>query len=101
MVYSVQQIKFEFLGYIKEFGGKFDDWYVGIAAEPLDAMTGGHGVDRDQDIWIYKQALTFQACRTIQAYFLDKLHTDGEAAARGGEDMDCIYMFKKSERTTP
>lgn len=101
MIYSVQQIKYELLAYIKEFGGNFADWYVGIAAEPLAAMVQDHGLDRKRDIWIYKQALTFQACRTVQSYFLEKLKTDGAPVVRGNGDMDCVYMFKKSERTTP
>ena len=101
MVYSVQQIKFDLLAYIKEFGGAFDDWYVGIAAAPLEAMCTKHGLDRDEDIWIYKQALTFQACRTVQSYFLDKLRTDGEPVTIGSADTDCVYMFRKSSRTTP
>ncbi len=101
MIHSVQQMKFELLATIKEFGGNFQEWYVGIAAEPLATMTQHHGVDREQDIWIYKQALTFHACRTVQTYFLEKLSTDGTRVSRGQEDMDCVYMFKKSARTTP
>lgn len=101
MVYSVQQIKFELLAYIKEFGGSFDDWYVGVAADPVGTMTSEHTVDRDDDIWIYKQALTFQACRTVQQYFIDKLNTDGTPVTAGTADTDCVYMFRKSQRTKP
>ncbi len=101
MIHSVQQMKFELLATIKEFGGSFQDWFVGIAADPLSTMTAQHGVDREADIWIYKQALTFHACRTVQDYFLEKLNTDGVRVTKAREDMDCVYMFKKSARTTP
>ncbi len=101
MVYSVQQIKFDFLSYIKEFGGEFRDWYVGIAANPQQALLDRHNLDRDADIWIYKQALTFQACRTVQRHFQEKLKTDGVPVLTGNSDTDCVYLFKKSERTRP
>jgi hypothetical protein len=101
MIYSVQQIKFEILAYIKEFGGDFNDWYVGIAADPKGTLFQTHKVHQEDDIWLHKQALTFTACKTIQKYFLDILKTDGKAVSEGDEDTDCIYLYKKSSRTTP
>ncbi len=101
MVHSVQQIKFEIFGYIKEFGSNFDDWFVGISSDPKKAMLEQHRVDEIEDIWLYKQAVSFAACRTIQKYFLEKLETDGVPVLEGNEDTDCIYLFKKSERTLP
>ena len=101
MIYSVQQIKFEILAYMKEFGGDFNDWYVGIAADPKDIMFQTHKVHKEDDIWLHKQALTFTACKTIQKYFLEILKTDGEAVLEGDEDTDCIYLYKKSSRTIP
>ncbi len=101
MIYSVQEIKFEFLAFIKEKGGDFSDWYIGIAADPVSTLTAQHQIDQSEDAWIYKQALTFQACRTVQRFFQDKLNMDGETLLRGNEDTDCVYLFKKSERTSP
>ena len=101
MIYSVQQIKFEILAYIKEFGGDFSDWYVGIAADPKSTMFQTHKVHQEDDIWLHKQALTFSACKTIQKYFLDILKTDGEVVSAGDEDTDCVYLYKKSGRTIP
>ena len=101
MVHSVQQIKYEVLAYIKEFGGDFEEWYVGIAGDPLITMSDRHHVDKKKDIWLYKQALTFNACRTVQRYFLERLRTDGVAVTSGEESEDCVYPYKKSERTSP
>lgn len=101
MVLSVQQIKFEMFSYIKEFDSDFSAWYVGIASDPKAKMKDQHGVDLDKDIWLYKQALSFTACKTIQRYFIENLKTNGELVASGNEDMDCVYLYKKSERTTP
>jgi hypothetical protein len=101
MVLSVQQIKFEMFGYIKEFDPEFGAWYVGIASDPKRRLQAGHGVDLERDIWLYKQALSFVACRTVQRYFIERLNTDGELLSAGSEDDDCVYLYKKSERTRP
>ncbi len=101
MIHSVQQIKHEILAYIKEFGGDFDEWYVGISSEPLTTMLNCHRVDKEEDIWLYKQALTFNACRTVQRYFLERLRTDGASDSSGEESEDCVYLYQKSERTSP
>lgn len=101
MVYSVQQIKFEIFGYVKEFGSQFDEWFVGISSEPQESLFKVHGVDKESDIWLYKQALTFGACRTVQRYFLEKQNADGLVPDETNENMDCVYLYKKSSRTTP
>ncbi len=101
MIYSVQEIKFEFLAFIKENGGDFSDWYIGIAADPKNTLMAQHKVDQDEDAWTYKQALSFQACRTVQRFFQDKLNMDGKPLLRGDEDTDCVYLFKKNARTLP
>lgn len=101
MIYSVQQIKFEILGYIKEFGADFTQWYIGIAARPRAAMKERHGVDEAQDIWFCKQAVSFRACQTIHSYFTGTLKVDGAALHDPAEEGNCIYLFRKSCRTLP
>lgn len=101
MIYSVQQIKFEILGYIKEFGADFTQWYIGISARPRAAMLERHRVDEEQDIWFCKQAVSFRACQTIHAYFTGTLKVDGAVLHDPAEDGNCIYLFRKSSRTIP
>jgi len=101
MVFSVQQIKYEFLAYIKEFGGDFEDYFVGISSDPKKALFEYHCVDKEKDPWLYKQALTFSAVQTVQNYFLDRLGTDGLIVKMGDENTDCIYIYKKSSETNP
>lgn len=101
MVKSVQQIKYEILAYIKEFGGNFQEWYIGIAENPKQEMFTRHGVNQSDDIWLYKQALTFTACKTVQQYFVNTLKVDGQLLEKGDENTDCVYLYKKSSRTKP
>ncbi|MBL29213.1 MAG: hypothetical protein CMM50_16905 [Rhodospirillaceae bacterium] len=101
MVYSVQQIKYEILAYIKEFGGDFSDWYVGVADDPKRLLVETHGIDEEVDPWLWKQALTYTAARNVQAYFLDRLRTDGVPAGPPDENFDCVYLYKKAPHTSP
>ena len=101
MVFSVQQIKHEILAYIKEFGGEFGDYYVGVSADPMDALLTMHKIDKDKDPWLYKQALTHRAARTVQSYFLERLKADGTPVMDGDETIDCVYIYKKSAGTNP
>ena len=66
MVLGVQQIKHEFLAYIKTLGGRFDQWYIGASADPEQALFAQHGVDRDGDRRIFKPTLSDRAATTIQ-----------------------------------
>ena len=101
MILSVQQIKYELLAYIKEFGGDFAQWYVSIASDPIATLTVSHRVDTAAGLWIYKQALTARAAGTAQAYFVDMLGTDGRRPDSMNEDCDCVYAYRKELGTDP
>jgi hypothetical protein len=101
MVFSVQQIKYDLLGYIKEFDQVFDNWFVGITDDPRKTLADTHGLDLEKDHWIYKQALSFTAARTVQLYFLERLKTDGVAVIDGNENLDCVYAYHKTGHTKP
>jgi len=101
MVFSVQQIKYELLGYIKEFDPSFKNSYVGVASDPRKTLVEKHLLDLETDHWIYKQALSFTAACTVQRYFLQRLKADGVVASAGDEDLDCVYAYHKSDHTKP
>ena len=101
MVYSVQQVKYEILAYIKEFGGHFGDYYVGIASDPKEELFSIHNVDKTIDPWLYKQLLTAQAAQTAQSYFINRLKTDGDVHQIMNDEMDCVYVYKKNKKTKP
>ena len=101
MIFSVQQIKYEFLAYMKEFGGSFNQWYVGVANNPEQVLFSQHNVDREKDYWIFKPALSFRATTTVLQYFREKLKTDGADVGVGSDEMTYVYTFKKSATTIP
>ena len=89
------------LRYIKEFDLQYFDWYVGISSAPKLTLRSEHGLDLEQDIWLYKQALSFTACLSIHSYFIEILGADGRIVTSGTHEMDCVYLYKKSARTSP
>jgi hypothetical protein len=99
MVFSVQQVKYEFLAYIKEFDPKFSNWYVGLADQPKQALFDLHGVREAKDPWLYKQLLTNRAARTVQEYFVEHLRTAGAQVTEQSEDVDCVYLYKIAAHT--
>jgi hypothetical protein len=99
MVFSVQQVKYEFLAYIKEFDPKFAEWCVGISDAPKAALFDQHGVRPDEDPWLYKQLLTPRAARTVFDYFAGHLKTTSVPPPGDTEDFDCVYLFKIAAHT--
>jgi len=96
MVYSVQQIKFEFLSYIKEFGGSTNEWRVGTGTDPEVELFEAHSIDRKQDIWLWKPMLSPAAAIIVLRYFVDKFGiSKAEYSAAGS----VVYLFRKTEQT--
>ena len=101
MIYSVQQIKYDILAYIKEFGGDFFDYYVGIAVKPEEALFETHKVDKTNDPWLYRQTLSSIAARTVQDYFFNRLKVDADPALDRNDEPNWVYAYKKSKGTIP
>lgn len=99
MVFSVQQVKYEFLAYIKEFDPVFSNWYVGLADQPKQALFERHRVRDAEDPWLYKQLLTNRAARTVQDYFIGHLRTAGAPPMEQSEDVDCVYLYRIAAHT--
>jgi hypothetical protein len=93
MIYSVQQIKFEFLSYIKEFGGNAEEWRIGFAEDARRGLFELNGVNETNDIWIWKPALTSAAARNVHDYFTDRFRMPTAVLT---EDGNHVFLFKRS-----
>lgn len=99
--FSVQQIKYEFLLYMKGLGGRFEDWYVGAAGNPEETLRMEHRAREGDVPWMYKPAVSSKATRTILKYFREVLHTDGGDADTLGEGATYAFLFRKGPHTCP
>lgn len=95
--YSIQQIKFECLSYIKEFGAQMDQWVMGITNDPQQALAG-QGVDLTKDIWIWKPALSPAAARTVLNFFTRRYQVHAVEVEEGVGAAHCVFMFKRPEQ---
>lgn len=94
--YSVQQIKFEFLSYIKEFGGDGSEWTIGLMNEDEQAKVSIANTDR---IWISKPALSPNAARLVADYFISRFGAKPDARFVPGQDKNWVHMFVERKTT--
>jgi hypothetical protein len=66
--YSVSQIQFDCLSYIKKFGARPSEWIIATCTEPERFLRDRFGADRDHGIWLTKPALTPEAAQAVAAH---------------------------------
>lgn len=92
--YSVQQIKFEFLSYIKEFGGNGSEWTIGLLNEDEHQQLALSDSPKNADlIWICKPALSPNAARIVSDYFISRFGTKQATDSVAGPDKNWVHMF--------
>lgn len=93
MRYSVQQIKFELLSYIKEFGGDAAAWRVGTTEDVEREMFEALRVDRARDIWLWKPALSATAANLVARWMTDhRLASPIEARSPG----PIVFLYRRA-----
>ncbi|WP_222184140.1 hypothetical protein [Geminicoccus harenae] len=65
--YSVSQIQFDCLSYIKEFGARPEEWLVGTAEAPEPFLEVHGGAGGLAVPWLAKPALTPKAAQAVAA----------------------------------
>jgi hypothetical protein len=75
--------------YIKQHGGGYPAWYVGIAADPRDRLFTGHCVSEKADAWIYRDCGNDGAARRVEQAFLNAGCKGGD----GGGDRNTRYAY--------
>ncbi len=81
---SVQQIKYDCLAYLKEFGAAAG-WVINVASAPEETVRKA-GLDLDRDPWLWRAAMTERAARTVAEFLCGHFAGDvrlGDDAAPG------------------
>ncbi|MHB8885500.1 MAG: hypothetical protein ACYC5H_10575 [Methylovirgula sp.] len=91
-MYSIQQIKFDLLSYIKEFGGDGSEWQVGTAADAPKALFEILEVDPVDDIWLWKPALTCAAAKMIASWIIERHKASPISDVDSG---NCVFLFRR------
>jgi len=95
-----QEIINDLDAHMKDGGGGYPAWYVGIASDARDRLFNDHKVKEKGDSWVFRQTSFSGVAREIQDYFVDTLGTDG-GAGKGVVFTDMVYAYKKASHTDP
>jgi len=83
----------------------YSDWYVAVSKDPKNQFTV-HRVDKEDSLWIYRQAASPAVAREVEDYFVNILGTEGATDATTGElrrddTADIVYAFRTTPQTEP
>jgi hypothetical protein len=81
MAKTKAEIITDIANYVRDCGGKFSQWYIGIAADAEDRLFNGHAVNRNGDAWIYRLSASSTVARKVEDHFVAKGMNGGPAAA--------------------
>lgn len=84
-----QQALDEIYQYIHRDGGRYSEWYVGIATNPRERLFTNHSVNERTDLWIFRPCSSSESARNIEAYFLRM----GARGGTGGGDYGSAYVY--------
>lgn len=95
---SKENIIVGFEAYIAKHGGRFGDWYVGVAANPQVRLFQDHNVNESADAWIYQDAGNDEVARSVEKYFLEIRLTQGGSGG-GDSSTRFVYAYKTGPHT--
>jgi hypothetical protein len=82
--------------YIRQGGGEYGDWYIGLADNPIAPImevTRLHKVQNHR--FAYIETISHDIAKAAADYFLKVCGTDGDISDI--VDSDAIYVYKKAE----
>lgn len=94
---SLQQVVKDIDDYIRNNGGKYSEWYCGIAADPRDRLFTGHSVEEKKGPWIFRDCGSDDDARKVEAYFHAKGCQGGGSG--GDENTRFVYAYKITAQT--
>lgn len=99
MRYAEQIIVNDVIAHMGQYGGKYQDWYVGVAADAKATLFTDHGVKESGDAWICRQCANADLAREIERCFMKKGCQGG--AAGEGQSTRYFYAYKMEPHTRP
>jgi hypothetical protein len=87
----------EIKAYMTKWGGKYADWYVGIASDAERRLFNDHAVSKENGAWIWIRAASSEDARAAEKSLL-ALGMDGGSGG-GDYDSDCVYAYKITSTT--
>ena len=81
---------------IQNSGGKYRDWYVGLAINPRKELFEAHHVSEKSGTWTFKDAGSEMVARGIETIFIKKGCKSGAAKK---DSSRYVYVYKMSRES--
>ncbi|HPV70863.1 MAG TPA: hypothetical protein PKY08_03170 [Candidatus Magasanikbacteria bacterium] len=88
----------DIIQYIKNWGGIFSGWYVGIASDPNQRLFTHHNVNKNSDHWVYSESQNSDTARAIEKYIIETYKTKGDTGG-GDNTTKYVYAYKITSST--
>lgn len=90
----------EILAYMRSAGGDVTEWYVAPTISAGNSLFDHHRVVKQEDLWIYRKALSPDAASRVANYFQREMGTDGCPGEGEGARL-FVYAYRKRPHTEP
>jgi hypothetical protein len=99
MLLPKDEIIVDIEGQIKKMGGKYTDWYVGIAKDSQEPHFEDHLIEDRNDGFLYREAFTPGCAQEIKDYFVTQREATGDPNSH--EDGRIVYAYRKTPLESP
>jgi hypothetical protein len=84
--------------YIRQGGGEYGDWYIGLAENPIDPITEAYRLHKVQNHrFTYLETVSHQAAKAVADYFVNVCGTDGNRnEIDTSRPCRALYIYKKA-----
>jgi hypothetical protein len=85
--------------YIRQGGGGYGDWFIGMAYNPIDPITEASRLHRVQSHrFSYIETISQEVARAVAEYFINVCGTDGDIIEEERDDAcRALYVYKKTK----
>jgi len=80
----------EIIAHVHSQGGKYPEWYCGIASDAKDRLFNGHNVSEKYGHWIFRNFGSSEVARSVEKYFIESLGFDGGS---GGGSLSTVFVY--------
>ncbi len=93
-----ERIVSDIVGYIRQAGGDFSTWYVGIADDARARLFRDHNVDEAAGLWIFDNAITENCAHNAERRIIEEHQTQGMVGG-AGYTTTSVYAYKITPTT--
>ncbi len=85
--------------YIRQGGGEYEDWFIGLADNPIVPITEVSRLRKVQNHrFTYVETISIEVAKAVADYFINACGMDGNISETEKDDAcRALYLYKKAE----